>query len=137
VGKRQAVVRVEVSAKGKEASPVCLVALLSQGNFATQAGPSIPTPPFLLPNRLAECQRWTDALFYRHNPPSTFIRTWTPTGGHNALWSPGLGQNARDQWVKLDKGETGFDIFSLAVICDLVSPLSFLDVPHHASKWMN
>jgi hypothetical protein len=93
------VLRVEISSSSSTSNPsaIYLVALLTQGNYAAETGPSISTSRFSLSDRKPQCQRWTVACFYSTNPNATFIRMYTPTGGYTALWSPFLGQNTRNQ----------------------------------------
>ncbi|PGH14375.1 hypothetical protein AJ80_05965 [Polytolypa hystricis UAMH7299] len=120
LGSRRSV--IEITLQRSESSPIVAIALITMGDLsAKDMGPSIPTPPIKITDR-RDCQRWTDALFYYTDPTSRECRTYTPKGGPSPLWSPVLGQHARDQWVKLDDEERQFDIPSVGFVVDMVIP---------------
>ncbi len=74
-----------------------------------------------VPDRIKDCGRWVDAVFYYVNPPSAAVRCYTPNDGPNSLWSPAFGgRNFRYMWDKLDDGGT-FELEHLALITDLVT----------------
>ena len=98
--------------------------IVTHGILSSGTGHSIETPLFKVPDRETECQRWTDAFFYHTNPTSAQYRSYTPKGGPNPLWSPSVGQNARDMWVKLDDENDKLSLAHLGVIVDLVSVFS-------------
>ncbi|KAJ5982852.1 thioesterase-like superfamily-domain-containing protein [Penicillium waksmanii] len=52
-------------------------------------------------------------------PPTSAVRYYNPNDGENLMWSPKLGQNARDQWGKLDDDDM-FHLEHLGLVADLI-----------------
>ena len=99
-----------------------IIALVTLGNLAAK-GHSIEPSAVKLPDRERDCIRWTDAMFFNLNPTSTKMRSYVPKGGDSPLWSPSVGQNKRDMWVKVDDDKDSFDFPHLGFIVDMVSRL--------------
>jgi hypothetical protein len=117
IGKKHSVIQVEI--KKPDSPKTCIIALVTHGNLS-KGGNSIDTPPFQVQDRERECQRWADGFFFHVSPTSAQYRAYTPTGGPNPLWSPRVGRNARDMWVKLDDESDRLNCAHLGVIADLV-----------------
>jgi hypothetical protein len=73
-----------------------------------------------LPDR-SQCDMLTSDLFTRLNPATGHVLTLTSRGGPSPWWSPVVGQNARDQWLRFRDEASGFDLLSLGYVADLVS----------------
>lgn len=86
------------------------------GRRSDEIQPPIPR----LPDRVAECDRWSSAFCYAVNPPISSVRFFCPNDGSTLFWSPSFGgQHARDQWAKLDDGGM-FQVEHIPLLVDLV-----------------
>ncbi|RFU34724.1 hypothetical protein B7463_g1663, partial [Scytalidium lignicola] len=120
IGSKHSVLQVELrDPKGQ----ICVIALVTQGNLSASGGHRIEIPAFNVPDRVKDCQRWVDGFFYHLSPTSSKCRTYTVKGGPNPLWSPSVGQNARDMWMKLDDDDDSFTTAHLGFIFDLLPPM--------------
>ncbi|KAH8800653.1 thioesterase-like superfamily-domain-containing protein [Xylogone sp. PMI_703] len=113
---------VEIELKQPNSLKSCVLSLVTLRRLSAVRH-SIKTPPFPLPDRESECQRWTDSFFYNVNPTSSQFRTYVPKGGHSHMWSPAVGQNARDVWMKLDDEKDSLGLAHLGLIADLIPPI--------------
>jgi len=48
------------------------------------------------------------------------MRSYVRKGGPTPLWSPDLGRNKRDMWVKVDDDNDSFDFPYLGFVIDMV-----------------
>ncbi|CZR52539.1 uncharacterized protein PAC_02416 [Phialocephala subalpina] len=119
LGSKQSVIQVELL--NTDSSSISVLSLITMGNLSGK-GHSIETPLFEVPD-INECQRWVDGLFFHLQPTSAQYRAWTPKGGPNPLWSPAVGRNKRDMWVKIDDEEEEMSLLHLGVLVDNVPSL--------------
>jgi hypothetical protein len=120
LGSKHSVIQVELRSSGPSSSGPSIIALITIGNLGAK-GHSIMPPPIHLPDREKDCVRWTDATFFNLSPTSSKMRSYVPIGGPSPLWSPAVGQNKRDMWVKVDDDNDSFDFPHLGFIADMVS----------------
>ncbi|KAJ2971232.1 hypothetical protein NQ176_g7796 [Zarea fungicola] len=100
------------------------------GRRSDEIQPPIPR----LPDRVAECDRWSSAFCYAVNPPISSVRFFCPNDGSTLFWSPSFGgQHARDQWAKLDDGGM-FQVEHIPLLVDLIPiiPLNYEPDPYTA-----
>lgn len=116
LGSKQSVIQVELLKVGS--LTVSVLSLVTMGNLSAK-GHSIKTPVSELPD-INECQRWVDGMFFHLQPTSSQYRAWTPKGGPSPLWSPAVGQNKRDMWVKIDDDGESMSVLHLGVLVDNV-----------------
>jgi hypothetical protein len=119
IGMNHSVIQVELNTPKSLNSSV--LAIVTHGNLSVVGGHSISTPLLKLPDRQTECRRWSNAFFYHVNPTSAQFRGYTPGGDSTKFWSPAIGQNARDMWVKLDDEKDTLNSSHLGLLADLVS----------------
>ncbi|KAF4414745.1 thioesterase-like superfamily domain-containing [Fusarium acutatum] len=139
IGNRTSTVEARLKSLEAHGDKVCTIAIVRLGilkdeGHVTNKQPSV----WPLPDRTKDCTRWSDANYYFMNPPSSTIRTYTPSGKNAPLWSEKFGgQNTRYQWVKLDN-DNKFGLEHLPVLADLVPPI-FLNYAENgmeaASSW--
>ena len=111
-------IQVELKSSNPSAGP-SIIALITLGNLAAK-GHSIIPPTVSLPDREKDCARWTDAVFFNLAPTSAKMRSYVRKGESTLLWSPAMGQNKRDMWVKLDDDNDNFDFSHLGFLVDMV-----------------
>jgi hypothetical protein len=120
---------IQVTLKSSSSSGPAIIALITLGNLGAK-GSSIPAPEMSFPDRERDCVRWADAMFYSLAPTSSKMRSYVRKGGPTPLWSPDLGQNKRDVWVKVDDDNDSFDFPHLGFVVDMVRlcqhPIFFL-----------
>ncbi|OAQ65896.1 thioesterase-like superfamily domain-containing protein [Pochonia chlamydosporia 170] len=123
-----ATIRAEITSPQPDTSTIYSVGVIRlRRNAPFQGGKSIQAKTAPFPDRVRDCARWTDGLFYHFNPPAAYLRTFAPKGEGFPLWSEKFGgQNQRWQWVKLDYEEK-FELLHLPVLSDLIPvlPLNF------------
>lgn len=97
------VVKTEIISPETDGPAFCMaIARLGKLQMAP-GGLSIQPAIGGLPNRVTDCARQTNALFYVANPPVSSIRAYLPKGGDSLFWSPSFGgRSSRYQWAKLD-----------------------------------
>lgn len=115
-------IRAEITTSQQNANATCCIGLIRlRRDGAGQGGKVIQPKTPSLPDRVRDCARWTAGIFYYFNPPTSYVRMFTPDGEGFPLWSEKFGgQSQRWQWFKLDYEEK-FGILHLPVISDLVS----------------
>lgn len=144
LSQRHSTIQAKITSPLVKNATICTLAIFTMGDLNTNLGISLELPPIPTPDRERECARWTNALFYKSNPPTASVRYYNPKDGKSLLWSPKGGQNARDQWGKLDSGDK-FRLEHLGLMADLVcvpktslsaSPVPILTCPDtsHAFK---
>jgi hypothetical protein len=127
LGNKHSVIKVEQKSSTSPTARPCIIAIVTLGNLSTK-GHSITPPAVQLPDRERDCIRWTEATFFNLAPTSSKMRSYVPKGGPNPLWSPAVGQNKRDMWVKPDDDTDAFGFPHLGFLADMVSfdqPLLF------------
>jgi hypothetical protein len=114
-------IRAEIASPKVNTNVYCIALIRLRRRNAGGGYKTIQHESLCLPHRLRDCGRWTNALFYHFNPPTSTVRLFTPHGLGYPLWSEKFGgQNTRWQWTKLDDGHN-LGLFHLPVIADLVS----------------
>lgn len=119
LGKKHSVIQVELRPSKAPSAGLSIIAIVTLGNLSVK-GHGIPAPAVQLPDREKDCIRWVDAMFFNLSPTSSKVRSYVPKGGLNPLWSPAVGQNKRDMWVKPDDDNDSFEFAHLGFIADLV-----------------
>jgi hypothetical protein len=127
---KHSVLQISLSSPKSASAAPAIIALVTHGNLSPSSQDNtnsinIDIDEENLPNRETECVRWTDAKFYTTNPTSVRYRSYSVKGGPNPLWSPVVGRNKRDMWVKVDEEGKSMGLAHLGVIADLVSGLFF------------
>lgn len=135
LGSKHSVIQVELKSSKPSTSGLSIIALVTLGNLATK-GHSILALNISLPDRETDCVRWTDAKFFNSSPTSSKMRSFVRKGGPSPLWSPEVGQNKRDMWVKIDDDNDKFELSHLGFLADMVSgrPMCFLRQHYSAQK---
>ncbi|KAH8804442.1 thioesterase-like superfamily-domain-containing protein [Xylogone sp. PMI_703] len=122
IGSKHSVLQAEL--RDSKGIP-CVIAFVTQGNLSASDDYTIEMPVSPVPDRVKDCQRWVDPVFFYHSPTSSKARSFTVKGGPNPLWSPSVGKNARDMWIKWDDENDSLTTAHLGFIFDLLPPLIF------------
>jgi hypothetical protein len=133
LGRQFSTVRVNITqrdeTKGK--TTVCLEALVTQGNLATEAQNGevdLVTKGLLdkssIPKRNT-CDKWvTDQGWHSRRPAAFKLEMYLPEGSDSLCVSPTEGPGVREQWAHWAPGVgTTFSITSLAFLADCFRPL--------------
>lgn len=125
-GKRHNLIRAELVPSDPKQTRVYSTALVRLGTLDFEDDPKDRQPLLSpIPDRIKDCDRWTDSVYYTVNPPSSSIRVFCPNDKGNPLWSDIFGgQNCRYQWTKLDD-ESFFSTEYLPILADLVRSPKF------------
>jgi hypothetical protein len=118
LGNKHSVIQVVLKASNSQNPSI--VTLVTLGSLAAK-GHRIEPQAVTLPDRENDCMRWTDAMFFNLSPTSSKMRSYVPKGGPSPLWSPSVGQNKRDMWVKVDDENDSFDFPHLGFIAAMVN----------------
>lgn len=119
LGRRHSTIQAKIVSPHTRNVVLYSLAVITMGDLNAKSGINIVLPPIPTPDRERECARWTNALFYKLNPPTASIRYYNPKDGQSLLWSPSRGRNCRDQWGKLDSGDY-FRLEHLGLMADIV-----------------
>ncbi|KAF4953806.1 hypothetical protein FSARC_12305 [Fusarium sarcochroum] len=123
-GSRHSLIQAELVPADPKQTRVYSTALVRLGPMSSDNDPNDrQLLPFPIPNRVKDCDRWTDAVYYSVNPPASSIRVFCPNDKGSPLWSDIFGgQNCRYQWTKLDD-DSFFSIEYLPILADLIPPI--------------
>ena len=119
LGSKHSVIQVALKSSSPSSPGPSSIALITLGNLGAK-GHSIPAPDISFPDRERDCVRWADAMFFSLAPTSSKMRSYVRKGGPTPLWSPDLGRNKRDMWVKVDDDNDSFDFPYLGFVIDMV-----------------
>ncbi|KAF4463150.1 thioesterase-like superfamily domain-containing [Fusarium albosuccineum] len=121
LGKRGSTIQARLISNEEEKDHTCTVGIIRFGILKDEGHTENIHPPVgPLPDRVNECMRWTDALYFFFNPPTGSVRTYVPNDKGTPFWSEKYGgQNSRYQWDKLDNGEK-FQLEHITMLADLV-----------------
>jgi len=106
IGRAQSVVQVKVQQDGVQAPKTCTLATVTHGNIAAEDGLTIPSKKLSIPDR-ADCDLLITDLVRRMVPAMANVTALSPKGGPDNLWTPTVGQNARDTWFRLTDQPSG------------------------------
>lgn len=129
LGSRVSVILIEIHTpeNGSDVNfKTCLLATVTQGNLATEAGITLPTIPVLkiddLPDREKDCKGFSIPENMRKLSPGAFkLSARKPK---RELRDPSIAaRSVREIWYKFTDG-TGFDVISLGFLTDLVRSIS-------------
>lgn len=122
-GNRGSTIQAKLTSVKGEEEQICSVAIVRFGMLRDEGYVHNIQPPIdPVPDRVKDCTRWTDAITYRLNPPTSAIRAYTPRDSGTPFWSEKFGgRNVRYQWTKLDDEDT-LRLEHIPVLTDLVRP---------------
>lgn len=134
-GRQYATVQIELQSPEKDGSfKTCHIAMVTQGNLATEKGMSIETTPAIprdeMPDRERDCERlrqpgWALRAFAVGDK----LKTLHVKGGVDGKWVAGPGGlSTRDCWMRFSDEEVRFDVLSLGLLCDFVGGRRFLSL---------
>ena len=136
LGYRVSILQVELrridenKTPGIDWSKTCVLALLTQGNLATEKGVSLPTTPAILkaeiPDRDTDCTDYIlPDIVIKLAPVVNKLIGRIPPGGIDGNLSYRFGPSIREMWLARKDG-LGLDVSILGRICDSVSFLTDL-----------
>jgi hypothetical protein len=99
----------------------CIIAIVTQGNLATESGQTVPTPPLVprsvIPDRETACEEWVQPEWLaRLLPVGAKMTTLLPKGGTNMRFPSRKGLNFREVWMKWTDEKERFDLISLGSV---------------------
>lgn len=102
-----------------------IIATVTQGNLATEKGPSLPTVPTIpkeeIPDREKDCVEFVEDPFIKKVAPAAAkVEARVVPGGIEQTFSDHRGRSFRELWQKLADG-TCWDVLSLGYLTDVVS----------------
>jgi acyl-CoA thioesterase len=133
LGRQFSTVRVNIIQRDEEKgkTTICLEALVTQGNLATEAqngGINLATKGLLDKNSIPKretCEKWvTDPRWYTRRFAGFKTDIYLPEGSDSMCASPKEGPGVREQWVRWSpEVGTAFNIASLPFLADGFRPL--------------
>ena len=133
LGSRTSVVQIKVSqsstqsvSQNSESGRVTsVIAMVTQGNLATEKGPSMPTPPTIpkdeIPDLEKDCEDFSETpLFRKFAPASTKVISKALIGRGQEAFEGYLGRSNREYWRKCNDG-SNWDVLKLGYLTDAVS----------------
>jgi acyl-coenzyme A thioesterase PaaI-like protein len=129
-GRQYFTIQIELQKAEKDGSfKTCHIAIVTQGNLATEAGMTIETTPTTpkeeIPDREKDCERFKQpAWVLRALSVANKLRTFNVKGGVDGKWSDRHGLGVRECWMGFSDESTRFDVLSLGLLCDFVRALT-------------
>ena len=139
IGSRVSVIQIELSqsvehsvSQNSRSHPqsvkfiTAVIATVTQGNLATEKGPTLPTVPTIpreeIPDREKDCIEHVDPPYLQElAPASTKVKSKCLPGGVEETFNNDRGRSCRELWSSIADG-SNWDVLSLGYLTDMASP---------------